>query len=73
MNIAEYSQQRRKKGMEDFMGVMKTGAKAGVSIARAVAGDWIGAAGMWAPEIVGLAKNAGEAMGMFEKWKAGRQ
>ena len=69
MTISEYSKQRQQKGMNDLAGVVKTGVKAGVSIARAVAGDWVGAVGMWVPDI---AKSVGDAKGMFDKWKAGQ-
>jgi len=69
MSVAEYYANKKQKGMEDFMGFMKTGVKAGVSVARAAAGDWVGAVGMWVPDI---AKSLGDAKGMFDKWQAGR-
>ena len=56
--------------MEDLVGVVKTVGKVGTSVARAAAGDWVGAVGMWVPE---LAKSAGDAKAMFDKWKAGQR
>lgn len=69
MGVAEYYADKKQKGMEDFMGFLKTGVKAGVSVARAASGDILGAVGMWVPDI---AKSLGDAKGMFDKWQAGR-
>jgi hypothetical protein len=69
MAIAEYLKEKREKGMGDFMNVLKTGLKVGKTVANVATGNWVGAVATWVPDI---AKSMGEAMGFFEKWKAGQ-